>query len=305
MIIRLSGLALLLPVVLTASTIPASAQVSEVMQVSLTEEENAEERINFSGKLRMLSQRIPSAVCHLNRGIDIEGATALLVGASTEFEQILSALEFGDADLNIQRPETRRKTLVRIHELRALWGAMKAAADTVIAGTATDADITYVLTQNLPVLGAAQLLVEELVKQYSNPNAVTRASLMLIDISGRQRMLTQKASKETCLIGGDHQTPDTISDAEGTIRIFEASLEALRFGLPAVGVGPPPNQEISAGLEVVLNDWHSVQPLLADILAGNELDDQSHVQKFQGLNTTMVNMNKVVGMYSSAAAPNR
>ena len=75
-------------------------------------EENAEERINYSGKLRMLSQRIPSAACHLSRGIDVEGARALLRAAPAEFEQILTALEFGgDTELNIKHPETRRKSI--------------------------------------------------------------------------------------------------------------------------------------------------------------------------------------------------
>ena len=77
-------------------------------------ETNAEQRINFSGKLRMLSQRIPSAACHLAKNIDPEGARNLLTGAVAEFEQIITALEFGaDEQLNIIAPETRRRTLRR------------------------------------------------------------------------------------------------------------------------------------------------------------------------------------------------
>ena len=297
-------IALLVPFSVGTTAIPALGQVTEQSQVSLEDQENAQERINFSGKLRMLSQRIPSAACHLSRGIDTDGSKALLVGAAAEFEKILTALEFGDTDLNIQNAETRRMTLAKIHELHEKWTPLKNAADAVAGGTATDAEFSYILTENMPVLAAAQLVVEELVQQYSNPNAVTRASLMLVDISGRQRMLTQKVSKETCILGGDNQTPETLSDIEGTIRIFEASLEALRFGMPAVGVGPPPNPEISAGLEGVLADWQSVRPLLSDILAGDALSDAANVQKFQGLNTTMANMNTVVGMYGQAAGTN-
>ena len=296
-------LALLLSFSVGVTAIPAVAQAAAPSQAAPADEENAQVRINLSGKLRMLSQRIPSAACHFSRGIDTDGSSALLAGATAEFEKILTALEFGDPDINIQNAETRRKTLARIHELREKWASLQAAADAVIDGTATDAEFSYILTENLPVLGAAQLLVEELVKQYSNPNATTRASLMLIDISGRQRMLTQKVSKETCLLEGANPMPETVSDIEGTIRIFEASLEALRFGMPAVGVGPPPNAEISAGLEGVLSDWKSVKPMLTKVLAGEELDDDADVMKFRQLNTTMANMNTVVGMYSDAARP--
>ncbi len=269
---------------------------------SATEETNAQQRINFSGKLRMLSQRIPSAACHLTQGTDPEIAQPLLGASVAEFDQILTALEFGnDETLNIMAPETRRKTLERIAELRTRWEPLKAAATAIADGTATDADIRFALNENLPVLAAAQLLVEELVKQYSNPAATTRAMLFLVDISGRQRMLTQKMSKESCMLGTEFETESTLTDLEGTISIFEASLEALRFGMPMVGVNPPPNDEIAEGLAGVLQDWQTVTPYLDQVRAGEDLDQDEDMMKFQGLNTTMANMNRVVGMYAEAA----
>lgn len=265
-------------------------------------ETNAEQRINFSGKLRMLSQRIPSAACHLANDIDPEGARNLLSAAVAEFEQIITALEFGaDEQLNVMAPETRRRTLQRIHELRERWEPLRAAAEGLIAEPHSAEHTAFILTNNMPVLAAAQLLVEELVKQYANPNATTRAMLFLIDISGRQRMLTQKVSKESCMLGGPFATDQTATDLEGTIGIFEASLEALRFGMPMVGVNPPPNDEILQGLNGVLEDWQRVTPYLNQIRAGATLDDEANVIKFQGLNTTMANMNAVVTLYTAAA----
>ncbi len=265
-------------------------------------EENAEQRINFSGKLRMLSQRVPSAACHFSRGIDVEGSAALLVAATAEFEKILTGLEFGDADLNIQLPETNGQTLALIAELRTLWEPLKTAADAVANGTATEAQRNYVLNENLPVLRAAQLLVERLVQQYSNPNATTFAALVLVDISGRQRMLTQKMSKESCILEGDFETTVTVGDLETTMRIFENSLDALQNGMPVVGVQPPPNNTIATGLDGVLNDWNAAKPYVSDVLAGNALEVDENAVKFRQLNVTMANMNTVVGMYVDAAA---
>lgn len=280
---------------------PVLAQSANIVPVLAAVEDNAEQRINYSGKLRMLSQRIPAAACHLSRGIASDNARALLAGATTEFEQILLALEIGDEALNIIQPEQRRKTLARIHELRETWEPFKATAQAIVEDNASETQLNYLLSENLPVLNAAQLLVEELVKQYSNPNAVTRASLMLIDISGRQRMLTQRISKETCMIGGVHETAQTGANLESTARVFEASLQALRFGMTEVGINPPPNAEISEGLQVALNDWAGVKPLVAEVLASGEIDDADHAIKFVRLNTTMANMNTVVGMYADAA----
>ncbi len=301
---KMKLLAAAIPFALMATTLPIHAQSSQDASITAVVEENAQERINLSGKLRMLSQRIPAAACHVNEGIAVDNASALLESATAEFEQILLALEFGDEDLNILMPETRRKSLERIHALRDIWIPFKTAADAAISGSASDADIDLLMTENLKVLSAAQLVVEELVKQYANPNAATRASLMLIDISGRQRMLTQKMSKETCMIAAGHDATNTIESLTGTAQIFEASLEALRFGMPAVGIGPPPNPEIANGLQGVLDDWTSVAPLISDVVAGDTLDAGTHAIKFDALNITMANMNTVVGMYAGAANPN-
>ncbi len=264
--------------------------------------DNAEQRINFSGKLRMLSQRIPSAACHLTRGIDTAGATALLAASTAEFEKILTALERGDQELNIQAPETNARTLDTIATLRARWEPLRQAAEAVASDTASASDQAYVLNENLRVLAAAQQLVEQLVRQYSNPNAMTFSSLMLIDISGRQRMLTQKMSKESCMIQAGIDTVESRDDLQGTMQIFENSLRALRDGMDEVGINPPPNNQIASGLDQVVADWEDVRPYLSEILFGGELHDDADTLKFQGLNTTMVNMNTVVGMYAEAAS---
>ena len=303
MIMKLRHVAAVCAVGLATVAAPAMAEGPKVLKTALTAGDNAEQRINFSGKLRMLSQRIPSAACHLSRGIDVEGSSKLMIAAPAEFEKILSALEFGDPDLDIMRAEERRKTLFRIHDLRKKWEPMKAAADADAAGTARHEEINYILSNNMKVLAAAQSLVSELVKQYSNPNAIPFADLMLVDISGRQRMLTQKMSKESCIMATEFRTPETLNDLQGTMNIFEASLDALRFGMADVGIKPPPNPTISSGLEVVVFDWTGVKPKLENVLAGSSLDARAEAEKFQQLNVTMANMNTVVGMYAAATKP--
>ena len=279
----------------TVSTANAESGLLDVVP------ENAEQRINFSGKLRMLSQRIPSAACHLAQGVDRAGATDLLMASTAEFEQILTALELGDLDLNIQAPETNARTLDTIATLRARWEPLKQAAEAVAHDTASAGDQAYVLNENLPVLAAAQLLVEQLVRQYSNPNAMTFSSLMLIDISGRQRMLTQKMSKESCMIQSGIETVALRDDLQGTMQVFENSLTALCDGMDEVGIKPPPNDQIVAGLDEVVANWEGVKPYLTEVVAGGELYDEADTLKFQGLNMTMVNMNTVVGMYADSA----
>jgi hypothetical protein len=51
----------------------------------------------------------------------------------------------------------------------------------------------------------------------------------------------------------------------------------------------------------VKEDWQKVAPYVADIVAGESIDDADRTHMFQGLNVTMANMNRVVGIYADAA----
>ncbi|NNE89938.1 MAG: hypothetical protein HKN27_17870 [Silicimonas sp.] len=298
-LIALSAAAAFSVVVTTA---PVGAQNAKVIKTVAIEDDSAEERINFSGKLRMLSQRIPSAACHLANDIDQEASKKLLENATIEFEKILRALEFGDADLNIHSSENRRLTLARIHALRENWEPFKATAEAIIAGDASEENMQSLFSDNMNLLEFAKDLVSEVVEQYSNPTKLLQADAMLIDISGRQRMLTQKMSKESCMLASSLKTKNTPDELQGTMEIFELSLNALRHGLPEIGIKKPPTNEISAGLENVFKEWMQVKPMLMAILAeADNVDAELNKQKFHALNSTMATMNKVVGMYAVAA----
>lgn len=296
MIKRLMTLACLAPLMLATATGIAAAQTASLA-------ENAQERINNAGKLRMLSQQIPAAACNLSQGVATDTAGALLATSVGKFDTILSALEFGDPALNIAAPETRRKTLAALQEVRDAWQPLQVAASAMTQGTATDGDVATVLSENVPVLNASQRTLAELTEQYSNPNAVTRASLMMIDIAGRQLMLTQQMAKDACILAGNPDAEDVRAELQSITGIFEASLEALRFGMPAAGINAPPNPEISQGLQAVLDAWTAVKPMIDSVIAGEQLDVAENAAIFEGLNATLNQMDPVVTLYVAAAAP--
>ena len=278
---------------------PAFAQ-ENVVPAAAVIEDSGKVRINIAGKLRMLSQRIPSAACHVAENIEKDAATALLVGASAEFEAILNALENGDQSMSVVAAEQDRKVLMKIAEVRELWEPMKAAADKIAAGDASSENVETLLNGNMKLLGAAKLLVTEVVGEYSNPADMVQAESMLIDVSGRQRMLTQKMSKEACILASDFKVDGMAESLQATMALFENSLSALQNGMPEVGIRRPPTPGIAAGLNGVRDNWNAVKPKLEAILAGDGATDEAKAAKFGLLNKTMADMNKVVGMYQDA-----
>lgn len=292
-----TALSLSLAVPLTAETITGK-------QSQFVEDAGGSQRINFSGKLRMLSQRIPAAACNLNAGVDPDGSRAILEAAMAEFDSILYALEFGDVNLGIYGAEERRRTLRVIEEVHAKMDPLEDALKAIGDGVPSDESIQSLADGNMEVLEMAKLLVDEITGEYANPVALSQSDAITIDIAGRQRMLTQMVSKDVCLAMSGVNATSSRTSLPKTMAMFEVSLGALENGMEQVGIQPPPNEDIAFGLAQVRSHWMSVQHYLAAVDAGESLSDEQRATVFLGLNKTMAQMNTVVGQYSAASKMN-
>lgn len=268
---------------------------------NLIKEVGGSERINFSGKLRMLSQRIPAAACNLTASVDPDKTASQLSAAAAEFEKIVQALEHGDETLGVIGPETRRKTLAALSALKETWGGVRTVVDTISSNGASEALNQQLADQNMQLLGAAKLLVSEISGQYSDPAALIQSDAIRIDIAGRQRMLTQKMSKEACYILSGIDVANNRAAIRQTAQLFDVSLTALRFGMPEAGIKASDAPDIVQGLEEVAASWAFLKGKLDALEAGADWDLETRAKVFHAFNTAMANMNKVVGMYSDAS----
>jgi len=252
-----------------AMTPAAFAETAEaqVLDAKVIEEVGGAERINLAGKLRMLSQRLPAAACYLHAGVAPDLAKKVLAGTTAEFEQIVYALEHGDPSLGIFGPEKRRKTLAALAALHEKWDPLDAAAHLILDE------------------GPSTSLIQQL----------------RIDIAGRQRMLSQRMSKDACLMMSDINKEAAAKELATTAQVFDVSLTALIDGMPAAGIKASDDPAIIAGLEVVKKDWMVLQDKLTVLKSGGTLDAEKRAALFEGLNVLLVDMNKVVMMYSNTS----
>jgi len=260
------------------------------------DDEGATERVNFSGKLRMLSQRVAAAACNYKAGVETEQSRATLINAQAEFAKIAQALTVGDADLRIYGKEMRRKTLEALAKVNREWDQINVAVDKLLQGESVDENLALIIDLNMPLLSAAKLLVSEISGEYSDPTVMLQSDAMLVDISGRQRMLSQKISKETCLIWSGET--EVIEDLSGTIQQFEVSLQALREGLESAGIRPAPTAEIRYDLDDIFINWQSLKPSLERASSGEAVDLEQRAVLLQALDTILADMNTVVGLYT-------
>ena len=258
-------------------------------------------RINMSGKLRMLSQRIPSMACHQVAGVEVAKSADALNTAKDEFIRIIDALEHGDEGIKIIGPETHRKTLHQIGLVHDQWDPFLTVVESVEAGEGTVETLHVLAEESVPLLGSAVNLVHRVVDSYFDPVTTLQSDAITIDFAGRQRMLAQKMLKNMCLIniGTDVELEQT--ELAEAYRLFDITLAALQVGMPEAGLSPPPNQAVSDGLVEVVAAWSVLAPKVQRVMAGETFDLEEQAVVFNGINDLTAKMNSVVHHYSDAA----
>ena len=205
---------------------PALAEQGQIIPVALQQDgqSDAEIRIRTSVKIKMRAQSISAAACHLQMGLDPSALSTPLDGQIAEFEQYVTALTAGDPSLNIMQPDERKKTHRAAQLVTDAWAPVKTAAMSIAEGTGQASDTDSILDHNYEILEHGHNFTAELVQQYANPAESTLADLFTIVLATRQSMLSQKMSKESCMVTYSGASTEKLGE---TMSVFENTLIAL------------------------------------------------------------------------------
>ncbi len=271
---------------------------AELEKIAFLEDVGGSNRINYSGKLRMLSQRIVAAACFDHAGVDVEKSAKMLHDATAEFDRILAGLEFGDDGLGMIGEETDRRVLLDLKLIYDHWDYLHPEIEDIITTGGTDEEVLHLAHESHETLKIAKHLVSVIVGEYANPAALMQADAMTIDIAGRQRMLAQRISKNACLITSGLEVDIAQKEMASAREIYDASVRALRFGMPAAGIHATEDPAILDGLDEILAIWEGAQPILDSVAAGEKVSDENRARIFNEMNMLTGKMNVLVGMYS-------
>ncbi len=128
----------------------------------------------------------------------------------------------------------------------------------------------------------------------------------IINIAGRQRMLTQKMAKEAlCAASCDRgQQQQACGNLVKTRQLFDDSLKALINGNAAMGIPPAEDPVILAQLNKVATMWRSFSNNIQFIASGDPSSTQFRRTLSEIMRTNvplLKEMNKAVKMFESAA----
>lgn len=270
---------------MSALMFPAHAQdtMADAGVVEVGIESDAADRIVLASRLRTLTQQVAAASCSITSQVDVEEAHDTLAKATTDFDRYIVALLEGDESLHILRPESNARIVRDIEHVRAEWDAIHGAIDSVLANS-DDVDAAHVIDDhNLQLLELTSALAADLRARYANPYEITASDAMMVEIAGRQLMLTQRMAKDACEVWTGYNVEAARADLQQTMQYFESSLYALRDGMPAAGLQPAPTPEIQEDVQILLERWYVLRDNMQQLVDGAELTQAQKVEIFHDL----------------------
>lgn len=254
-------------------------------------------RIESADLLRTYSQEVAAAACFYYNDIDATLSRELLEEARAGFDKHHDALLNGNEAIGIIGGEKRKKTIAELQQIGAFWSDMRDAVDSLLADQKDSAAVNVIKAKNLELFEMTDTLAAHLEGQYANPNELLQSDAILIEIVGRQAMMTQKIAKNACKIFTGNDSAEIKDHLSGSMSIYEASLDALMNGMPQLGIQAAPTPEISKGLSQVMSDWKETRPVLEKIVSGESVDRDAQVYLFRHMAEEMIRLEEIAYQY--------
>ncbi len=216
-------------------------------------------RINLSGKQRMLTQRMAKLALMIDAGIEVKESKKKLKMFADLYGKTLNGFKNGDKDLGCI-PSDNAEVKEQIKQIEKDWEKFSAHIQKIIAGEDKDGrSLSYIIQENEALLKASNELVKRYEKSNKSKNYLDKARLHIVNIAGRQRMLTQKMTKEKLLIAKGKTEYN--GKLEKTIELFDNSLNSLIKGDKENHIVKPTNKEMKKQLDKVAQLWQELKPL--------------------------------------------
>jgi hypothetical protein len=260
--------------------------------------------LNLSGKQRMLTQKMSKEVMLVALGVDLDKNLANLVATSSLFDKTLKGLRDGSQELRLP-PTTSKRILRQLDKIDELWAEFYPNIKAIINNKSVTADqVAAIASKNLPLLKEMNKAVGLYEKDAKKGGLKSDPGLAAtLNLSGKQRMLTQKMSKEFLLVAYGHEAESNKLSLLETYTLFERTLKGLLDGDDTLGLPGTKQDYIRQQLGVVNGLWADFKPVVSTGSAEGAKIDRGMIEKLAASNLPLLKeMNTAVGMYEKEAA---
>jgi hypothetical protein len=255
--------------------------------------------INLSGKQRMLTQKMSKEMLLIAKGIDEDQNKQNLEKTAALFDKTLKGLIHGDEGLRLVTNENP-KIVKQLEKVAKLWSEFRKNVDSVLGGDTSKVVLDRIADENLPLLKN----MNRAVKMFENGamNKLEPGMATTLNLSGKQRMLTQKMTKELLLLANGIEPDKNRRNLKKTASLFERSLKGLQDGDKDMELPGTNDPAITDQLKEVERLWKEYKPVLYKIISSESNDvSQEDLSKAAKLNLPLLKeMNIAVKMYEES-----
>ena len=104
-------------------------------------------------------------------------------------------------------------------------------------------------------------------------------------------------TRAVCELASGTNNDETLGELIATVDMFELSLTALRDGMPAAGVNPPPNAVVKSSLESTYAIWQANRGIYDAIKAGDAASADDVIASYALTQDLSVGMNNAITLY--------
>lgn len=246
-------------------------------------------KVNLSGKQRMLTQKMMKESLLIALDIESQKNKKHLEISVALFEKTLKGLQEGDKSLGLTKT-SNKNILKQLKKVTVLWNDFKPNLVSIYRDGTNIGILQNISSQNLPLLAE----MNKVVGLYETNSGIDLNELaIVIGLSGKQRMLTQKMTKELLLIAEGIDEAKNKDNLNKTITLFDKTLKGLVEGDAELGLAKTNNKKILTQLAEVQNLWGEFKPVVEK--AETTVDS---LKKVAELNLLLLNaMDKAVKMY--------
>ncbi len=215
--------------------------------------------INLAGKQRMLTQKMSKEILLIAKGINVIENQNNLRQTAILFNRTLIGLFNGDSELGLVQAENPH--IVRqLNKVAEWWKGFRENVDTVLTGNMSTAVLNKTAQQNIPLLREMNKVVNMYERGSSSNLAPSMA--VTINLAGKQRMLTQKMTKELLLVATGIESAKNQARLKKTMSQFERTLAGLVDGDAELGLPGTFEPAIRDQLMLVKTLWNRYKLIL-------------------------------------------
>jgi len=258
--------------------------------------------LNLSGRQRMLTQKMSKEALLVAAGVNADGNRQNLTKTMALFETTLSGLRDGDSTVNL--PPTSNKRIVKqLDKVKGLYDELYPVFSAVAGGAAPSSeDIAVIAEKNLPLLKNMNKAVKMYERESQKVLTGNSDLAVVINLSGKQRMLTQKMSKEFLLVQLGVNTDENTLSVRETSALFDRTLKGLLDGDTDLELPGTTEQGIRDQLGKVSQLWAEFYPIVAKAGEAGATLTERDVEVIAEKNLPLLkNMNAAVKMYEQLA----